>query len=495
MEGIFEKIGIDSGIVIIAILVAMLVLILTVLVLVARVRDISNKYANFMRGEDGKSLEKSFERRFQEVGTVVRSQAAQSNRMQFMESIQNRSLTRYGIVKYDAFDDVGGKLSFALAMLDRNDTGFVLNAIHSKENCYLYLKEVVKGESYIMLSHEEVEALRAAKKFGSEEEAILKYQLDKSVRAEKQSVKKLQEMRRPQRKTSHGGSYTRRTASAASAGDKYTPGSPGAEAAGRYHANVSGTATAASAAAVMAGATIAGAAAAYSAGDSAYKNDNNHAEFPPMGESEKNQESSLGSNDGGVYQNGYDSRAVYSGQISLDASAYSSTAGYDAPVYASQPVTEPTTYGGTTGYDVPSYTPKPMTEPTSYDSGAEYEAQNYVTPAGYDPAAYTGTAANRYRVDQNGATSGQLYPEPTDSLQVSSELSGEETLAYEASHPAENEFVENQDMNTGDIQMNPPLKQNYAKAGNRRNGQPPKKARRNKNRKTNERKEQNHAGH
>ena len=163
MEGIFERIGIDSGIVIIAILVAILVLILIVLVLVARVRDITNKYMNFMRGEDGKSLEKSVERRFQEVGTVVRSQAAQSSRMQFVEAIQNRSLTRYGIVKYDAFDDVGGKLSFALAMLDRNDTGFVLNAIHSKENCYLYLKEVVKGESYIMLSSEEIDALQAAK--------------------------------------------------------------------------------------------------------------------------------------------------------------------------------------------------------------------------------------------------------------------------------------------------------------------------------------------
>ena len=69
-------------------------------------------------------------------------------------------MTKYGIVKYDAFDDVGGKLSFVLSMLDQNNTGFVLNAIHSRENCFLYIKEIVKGESYIMLSEEEVEALR-----------------------------------------------------------------------------------------------------------------------------------------------------------------------------------------------------------------------------------------------------------------------------------------------------------------------------------------------
>ena len=69
------------------------------------------------------------------------------------------------IAKYDAFDDVGGKLSFALALLDKNNTGLILNAVHSRDNCFLYLKEIVKGESYVMLSQEEVEALRKAVNF------------------------------------------------------------------------------------------------------------------------------------------------------------------------------------------------------------------------------------------------------------------------------------------------------------------------------------------
>ena len=47
-------------------------------------------------------------------------------------------------------------------MLDSNNTGFILDAIHSRDNCFLYLKEIVKGESYIMLSDEEIEALRVA---------------------------------------------------------------------------------------------------------------------------------------------------------------------------------------------------------------------------------------------------------------------------------------------------------------------------------------------
>ena len=64
-----------------------------------------------------------------------------------------------GIVKYDAFHEMGGNLSFALAMLDANDNGWIFNAMHSREGCYTYIKEIVKGESYIELSEEEQQCL------------------------------------------------------------------------------------------------------------------------------------------------------------------------------------------------------------------------------------------------------------------------------------------------------------------------------------------------
>lgn len=53
---------------------------------------------------------------------------------------------KVGIVKYDAFHEMGGDLSFALTMLDENNTGWILNAMHSREGCYTYIKEVIKGE-------------------------------------------------------------------------------------------------------------------------------------------------------------------------------------------------------------------------------------------------------------------------------------------------------------------------------------------------------------
>ena len=66
------------------------------------------------------------------------------------------------MVKYDAFHEMGGKLSFSLAMLNKVNDGFILNAVHSREGCYTYIKEVIKGNSVILLSEEEKEALDEA---------------------------------------------------------------------------------------------------------------------------------------------------------------------------------------------------------------------------------------------------------------------------------------------------------------------------------------------
>ena len=69
---------------------------------------------------------------------------------------------KVGLVKYDAFNEMGGKLSFSLALLNQTNDGFVLNAVHSREGCYTYIKEIVDGNSIIVLSEEEQEALKMA---------------------------------------------------------------------------------------------------------------------------------------------------------------------------------------------------------------------------------------------------------------------------------------------------------------------------------------------
>ena len=69
---------------------------------------------------------------------------------------------KMGLVKYDAFNQMGGQLSFCLALLDENNNGFIINSVHSTEGCYSYTKEIKGGESSISLGKEEEEALSMA---------------------------------------------------------------------------------------------------------------------------------------------------------------------------------------------------------------------------------------------------------------------------------------------------------------------------------------------
>ena len=67
-----------------------------------------------------------------------------------------------GLEKYDAFNEMGGKLSFSVCLLDNRDNGFILNAMHTREGCYTYIKEIIDGNSIVVLSAEEQKALDAA---------------------------------------------------------------------------------------------------------------------------------------------------------------------------------------------------------------------------------------------------------------------------------------------------------------------------------------------
>lgn len=169
MSGIFNSMGIDAGTIIIVLLILEIFLVLAVFVMFRRMRILNNKYMNFMKGQNGSSLEKDISKRIGKIDKYAQSFGAIDDSIIALQETMQKSVHKYGIVKYDAFDDVGGKLSFVLALLDDTDTGFVLNAVHSRENCFLYIKEIMKGESYIMLSNEEVEALRIAKRFGTDE--------------------------------------------------------------------------------------------------------------------------------------------------------------------------------------------------------------------------------------------------------------------------------------------------------------------------------------
>jgi hypothetical protein len=64
--------------------------------------------------------------------------------------------------RYDAFEDMGGKLSFSAAFLDAHGTGVVISCINGRMEARTYAKPVEQGRSSYNLSPEEQEAIRLA---------------------------------------------------------------------------------------------------------------------------------------------------------------------------------------------------------------------------------------------------------------------------------------------------------------------------------------------
>ena len=155
MDGILESLGIDPFYVFIVLFVLQIILIILLVLLNDKYKRLQKTYSVFMRGKNGKSIEKNILAKFEELEEI--SDLVKVNEKEIEDHYQ-----KAGIVKYDAFHEMGGNLSFALTMLDENDNGWIFNAMHSREGCYTYIKEIVKGESYIELAEEERQCLEKA---------------------------------------------------------------------------------------------------------------------------------------------------------------------------------------------------------------------------------------------------------------------------------------------------------------------------------------------
>lgn len=162
MKAFLNLIETNSTYIILALAILVIVLIALVIYNTLRINKLNAKYEAFISGKDGKTLEDTILTRFKEVDELKESNNINKKQIALINEEMLSTYKKVGIVKYDAFNEMGGKLSFALAMLDKTNNGFVMNAMHSREGCYTYIKEIVKGESYITLGEEEKVALEQA---------------------------------------------------------------------------------------------------------------------------------------------------------------------------------------------------------------------------------------------------------------------------------------------------------------------------------------------
>ena len=143
-------------------LIIILVLLILVVVLFVKTSRLKKRLDIFMKGREGKSLEQDIIDLFEDNKILKAGTEKNKKNIRVLTKKVESSFQKIGLVKYDAFHQMGGQLSFSLCMLDDNNNGFIINSVHSTEGCYSYTKEIKAGESAIDLGTEEAEALSIA---------------------------------------------------------------------------------------------------------------------------------------------------------------------------------------------------------------------------------------------------------------------------------------------------------------------------------------------
>lgn len=154
--------GMDLSYIFIGIAAIQILLIIFLILQNRKLGRLVKKYEKFMLGKNAKSLENEI-MNLSEDNNYLREQIdGNSDRIKRLTSRLANAFQKCGIVKYDAFDQMGGQLSYAIALLDQNDNGFIINSVHSTDGSYTYSKEIVNGKCSISLGDEEDKALEQA---------------------------------------------------------------------------------------------------------------------------------------------------------------------------------------------------------------------------------------------------------------------------------------------------------------------------------------------
>ena len=157
-----QYLGISTDYIIIGMAAVILVLFILMIVALIKIGNLKKKYQSFMRGKNGKSLEETLIKKLNEIEELTEANASNERKIEKIQKKLAFSFTKYGLVKYDALEELGGKLSYALCMLNDKNNGFIINVVHSREGCYNYTKEVIDGNAIVTLSNEESAALDQA---------------------------------------------------------------------------------------------------------------------------------------------------------------------------------------------------------------------------------------------------------------------------------------------------------------------------------------------
>ena len=144
------------------VVVVAIILGLSSLYLAIKLRRLNGLYQKMMQGASGESIEEMMLARIQDIEALKQKVSRLSTECERLEEEGRTHIQQVGIVRFNAFDNTGSDLSFAVAMMNASNTGFVLSGIYGREESRVYAKPLIKGESTYMLTREEKQAVDKA---------------------------------------------------------------------------------------------------------------------------------------------------------------------------------------------------------------------------------------------------------------------------------------------------------------------------------------------
>jgi hypothetical protein len=145
---------------------ASVILFLLILILIAilflRMKRFERAYLSLKTFMSGQDLEGMLREYIQRVHNQEEKLEQCTARLDPIELKLKASVDRVHLLRYKAFENVGSDLSFALALINQDGDGFVLNSIHNREESRVYAKPLLKGESTYLLTDEEKAAISNA---------------------------------------------------------------------------------------------------------------------------------------------------------------------------------------------------------------------------------------------------------------------------------------------------------------------------------------------
>ncbi len=165
----FESIQPWIGMVTIVLVIAVLVY---CVILHIRLGSLKKKYDFFMQGDNGASLERKLSVEVSEIRDAAKGLESLLSEQAAIRNTQSNTIQKIGFIKYNAFENIGNDLSFALTLLDGNNNGICISSIYGRNESRIFSKPIVKGKSLVSLSQEELESLNEALGERTNEEAL-----------------------------------------------------------------------------------------------------------------------------------------------------------------------------------------------------------------------------------------------------------------------------------------------------------------------------------